>query len=62
MKPGSSTRLRIGRWNVSQNSTKRRNFCAPAASIAPPMCRQSFATTPTECPSTRARPVICDGP
>jgi hypothetical protein len=36
MKPGSSTKDRIGRWKVSQKSMKRRTFCAPAAVIEPP--------------------------
>ena len=35
MKPGSSTRLTIGKWKVSQNSTKRRTFWAPSASMDP---------------------------
>ncbi len=36
MNPGSSTKLTIGRWNVSQRFTKRRTFWAPSAPIEPP--------------------------
>ena len=62
MKPGSSTRLTIGRWNVSQSSMKRRVFWEPAAVIAPARCQQSLASTPTGWPASRARPVIVPCP
>ena len=35
MKPGSSTKLTMGRLKVSQNSMKRRALRAPSAVMAP---------------------------
>ena len=47
MKPGSSSKLSIGRWNVSQKSMKRVIFSDAVSSIAPPFMFGLFDITPT---------------
>ena len=62
MKPGSSTKLTIGRWKLSHISTKRRILRAPSAVMEPLDWKQSFAMMPTGCPPRRASAVICERP
>ena len=56
-KPGTSTKVRIGISNASQNRTNRAALRAESMSRQPASTIGWFATTPTVEPSSRMNPV-----
>src|SRR6266516_3719777 len=55
--PGTSTNVRIGMLNASQNRTNREAFSLASMSSVPARTFGWFATTPTLRPSSRAKPI-----
>ncbi|CAB4932332.1 unannotated protein [freshwater metagenome] len=60
-KPGTSTRVMTGMLNASQVRTNLAAFSDAEMSRVPANCIGWFATTPTECPSTRPNPQMMFG-
>ncbi len=60
-KPGTSTKVSTGMLNASQVRTNRAAFSEASMSRVPANCIGWLATTPTERPSTRPKPITMFG-
>ena len=56
MKPGTSARNTRGTLKASQHQMNRAALSAESPKSTPPLWLGLFATTPTGCPSRRAKP------